>query len=201
MSDKKDTYKTRVTLLAKIRDQHDDSAWEDFVFYYEKFIYVICRRMNLNHHDTEEVVQKVLLLSWNKLPEFVYDDNKKFRGWLCQMTMYKVKDFLKAARRYENKVDNLAVYKNIENKLSTLPDIEKIAEQEWETYIASMALMNIKDNFSTKVMDVFQQLLRGQSPSRVANEMGIPANTVSVYKKRVSAKLRDEIKRLNYELG
>ena len=66
MSDsEQENYHTRETLLEKIRNQHDDKSWEDFVFYYKHFIYIICRRMNLAHHDAEEVVQKVLVKVWN----------------------------------------------------------------------------------------------------------------------------------------
>ena len=73
---------TRVTLLMRVKNQHDDKSWEDFVFYYKKkFIYIICRKMGLNHHDGEEVVQKVLLKLWDKLPEFEYDQGSRFRGW------------------------------------------------------------------------------------------------------------------------
>ena len=201
MCNEKDIYKTRATLLEKIRDKHDDEAWEEFVYYYEKFIYVICRSMNLNHHDTEEVVQKVLLLSWNKLPEFKYDGKKKFRGWLCQMTKYTVKDFYKSVKCYNNKKNNIAINNESQNIISSLPEIEKIAEKEWETYIASLAFMNIKTNFSDKVINIFEKLLEGGTPSSIAKEMQIPPNTISVYKKRVSATLRDEIKRLKYELG
>ena len=92
-------YKTRETLLEKIKNKHDEASWEDFVFYYRNFIYILCRRMNVNHHDSEEIVQKVLLISWNKLPEFEYDKKQNFRGWLCQVTKNCVKDFFRFVNR------------------------------------------------------------------------------------------------------
>ena len=73
-------WNTRVTLLEKIRDRHDETSWEDFVYYYKQYIYVVVRGMNLNHHDAEEIVQMVLLKVWDKLPEFNYDSEKgRFR--------------------------------------------------------------------------------------------------------------------------
>lgn len=200
MSDEEDNYRTRQTLLEKIKNKHDDESWEDFVFYYRKFIYIICRRMNLNHHDSEETVQKVLLISWKKLPEFVYNDRKNFRGWLCQLTKNCVKDLYRVVHRHNNKLEK-AAEAEITKDFNSLPDIEQIAEEEWTTYIASMALMNIKDKFSDKVLETFQKLKNGVSSTDVSEEMGIPRNTVNVYKKRVIAKLRQEIRRLNYELG
>ena len=200
MDNQGDIYRTRETLLEKIRNKHDDESWEDFVYYYRKFIYIICRRMNLNHHDTEEIVQKVLLISWNKLPDFVYDDKKNFRGWLCHLTKNCVRDFYRVISRHNTKIEKAAAAES-HNEITALPDIEQIAEEEWTTYIASMALMNIKDKFSDKVIEVFKKLKNGESPAAVSEEMDIPRNTIAVYKKRVIAKLREEIKRLNHELG
>ncbi len=42
---------TRETLLIRVKNQHDENSWEDFVFYYKKFIYIICRKMGLNHSN------------------------------------------------------------------------------------------------------------------------------------------------------
>lgn len=200
--DDDDTYKTRETLLDKLKNKHDEESWEDFVFYYRGFIYVVCRRMHLNHHDAEEIVQKVLLASWDTLPEFQYDKRHNFRGWLCQVTKNHIKNFFRTVSRQNSKVEN-AAKDSAAQYLSniSLPDIEKIAEEEWNTYVASMALLNIRDEFSDSVIDVFLKLSEGATISGIAEEMSLPPNTISVYKKRVTAKLRREIRRLNHELG
>ncbi len=69
-------WKTRESLLEKVKDQTDEQSWEDFVYYYSPFIYSVIRGMNISHHDAEEIVQMVLLKSWNKLPEFEYNRGK-----------------------------------------------------------------------------------------------------------------------------
>ncbi len=196
-----ENYTTRQTLLMRLKNQHDESSWEDFVFYYKGFIYIICRRMNLNHHDSEEIVQKVLLISWKKLPEFNYDDKKTFRGWLCNLTKMCVKDFYRAVKSHANKIENAARNEELSEDNEQLSDLDKVAEEEWRNYIANMALMNIKDKFAENVMEIFQKLTKGQSPVDISLEMNIPTNTIAVYKKRVIAKLRLEIERLNFELG
>ena len=81
MSKKTTFCRTRLTLLEKIRDQHDNDAWADFSFYYRKYIYNITRRMGLNHHDAEEVVQTVIIKSWNKLPEFQWEQYIPELAW------------------------------------------------------------------------------------------------------------------------
>jgi RNA polymerase sigma factor (sigma-70 family) len=199
MDNDNNIYKTRETLLAKIKSKHDDASWEDFVFYYKDFIYIVCRRLNLSHHDSEEIVQKVLLFLWGALPEFEYDKKQKFRGWLFQVTKNTVRDFYKHIKRQNTKVENAS--KSSLQESSSMPDIDEIAEKEWKAYIANMALDNIKDKFSETVIEVFRMLSQGKSRSCVAEEMDLPPNTVSVYKKRVTAMMHKEIRRLNVELG
>ena len=118
------------------------------------------------------------------------------------MTKNCVKDFFRFVNRQNTKVEK-ASQDGQTNPLHnvSIPDIEKIAEEEWNTYLASMALMNIKDKFSEKVIDVFLKLSEGSSIASVGEELDLPPNTVSVYKKRVTATLCKEIRRLNHELG
>ena len=40
-------YNTRQTLLAKIKNNHDESSWADFTYYYQQYIYNIVRKMNM----------------------------------------------------------------------------------------------------------------------------------------------------------
>lgn len=197
--DKKDVLKTRQTLLEKIRDKYDENSWEDFVYYYKNFIYMLCRRMKLSHHDSEEVVQKVLIVIWNKLPEFKYDKNQKFKGWLYRVTRNNVRDFYKKIFRHNAKIDNAA--KAFLNEEENFSKFDEVAEEEWKSYIASMALDNIRDKYADNVIEVFIRLSEGGTPASVAQEMNLPPNTVSVYKKRVTAQLCREIRRLNHELG
>ncbi len=199
MSDK--SYRTRQTLLEKIKDKHDEDSWQDFVFYYDRFIYTICRKMNLNHHDAEEVVQKVLLISWNKMPKFKYDSSKQFRGWICNLTGLCVKDFYRSVKRYNDRVENLSEHYEPDSFIGDISDVNSIIEDEWKTYIVSMAMLNIKDKFSENVINVFEELSQGKSPKEISRTMNIPYNTVIVYRKRFAEKLSEEVKRLKHELG
>ena len=40
MNSDNDSFRTRATLLQKIKDRQDDDSWEDFVYYYKNFIYI-----------------------------------------------------------------------------------------------------------------------------------------------------------------
>lgn len=193
-------YQTRMTLLEKLRDKHDDGAWADFAYYYRGYIYNIVRRMNLDHHDAEEVVQLVLIKSWDKLPDFEYDPNKgRFRGWLCRITGNAVKNYFRDVKNRFVELNEETAPPDMQQ--ISLPDIERIAEEEWEEYIPKLAWKNIEKNFDTNVRRTFTMFTEGKVAKEIAEELGIAESSVYVYKKRIQDKLRPEIKRLRNELG
>ena len=196
-------WNTRQTLLEKIRDKHDENSWEDFVFYYKQYIYVVVRSMNLTHHDAEEIVQMVLLKVWEKLPDFQYDREKgRFRGWLCRVTGNIVKNFLRSRKSQINRVEKLKQQEEINylNSVS-LPEIEKIASREWETYIANIAWKNIENSFNDHVKECFLLMSDDIPVPDIAVKLGISESSVYVYKKRVLDRLFAEINRLERDLG
>ena len=61
-----ESFNTRQTLIAKIRNQHDDRSWEEFVYFYERYIFVVVNKMGVSYQECEDLVQKVLLVLWGK---------------------------------------------------------------------------------------------------------------------------------------
>ena len=192
-------YKTRMTLLAKLRDQHDDAAWTDFVYYYRKYVYNIARRMQLGHDAAEEVVQIVMIQSWKKLPDFQYDPSKgRFRGWLCRVTGNAVKNYYRDNQKRFVELDPDSTFSD---ELVTMPEIQRIAEEEWREYLPKLAWKNIQKHFDDNVKRVFNMLQDGKSIADIATKAGIAESSVYVYRKRIQDRLRAEIIRLEKELG
>lgn len=193
---------TRVTLLQKLSDRHDEDAWRDFVAYYRGFIYGLIRRMGLSHSDADEVVQLVLLKSWDKLPDFRYDPSRgKFRGWLGRVTGNAVKNYLRdCTGRYVALENENGITINEKEFLSSESEIDRLAEEEWREYLPKLAWKNIAGDFGDNVKQVYQLMLAGKTPEEIAVEVGIAVSSVYVYKKRIQDKLSVEIRRLEREL-
>ncbi len=188
-----------MTLLEKLRDKHDDAAWTDFVYYYRKYIYNIARRMQLGHDAAEEVVQIVMIQSWNKLPEFQYDPSKgRFRGWLCRVTGNAVKNYY---RDNVNRFTELDPDSSFSDELVTQPEVEKIAEEEWKEYLPKLAWKNVQKHFDDNIKKVWEMLKKGREVADIAKDLKIAESSVYVYRKRIQDKLREEIKRLECDLG
>jgi RNA polymerase sigma factor (sigma-70 family) len=195
-------FQTRQTLLAKIKDNHDEQSWEDFTFYYQQFIYNIVRRMKMGHHDAEDLVQTIMLKLWNKMPEFEYKPGKgAFRGWLCRITQNETKNYLRKKNKHfdkNNEENNRSIPSS--QYATKLPEIEEISRKEWQVYVTNLAWTNIKSAFNQNVQDAFVLIYSDKSTKEVAEELNLETNTVNVYKQRVRKRMVQEIKRLRREL-
>ena len=158
--------------------------------------------MNLDHHDAEDILQRVLLKLWEKLPEFEYSSKKgTFRSFLCTIIRNMAIDLLKKKSRMMNDAEGdvkIQLQKYI-NQVS-LPEIEQIADREWKLFLANTAWSNVEKDLTDKVRDTYLMLLKGTSMDEVSETLGIQKNTVYVYKLRVVEKIQKEIKRLERDL-
>ena len=97
-------------------------------------------------------------------------------------------------------IDESALNRSLE--ACALPaDVENTAEEEWQNFITSKAWENIRHDFSEKMQQSFTMLFQGETRQAIAAKLKIPANTVSVYKKRIQQRMLVEIRRLDRELG
>ncbi len=200
--DDKSAWRTRESLLQRVKNKSDEKSWEEFVHYYRPFIYNVVRGMNLRHHDAEEIVQTVLIKAWNKLSEFEYDRGRgRFRGWLCQVTGNSVRDFIRKKKASIERAAAMDADDHRDFRPMELPEIERIAEREWKSYISRLAWDNISKTFKPHVAEAFLMSIRNVAKVEIVKKLGIAESSVYVYKSRVQKKLRSEIIRLNRMLG
>ncbi len=191
---------TRRSLLIRVKDQSDEKAWSEFAFYYRKYIYNIVRKMGLPHHDAEEVVQLVLMKSWNVLPAFEYQPERgRFRGWLCKVAGNAVKNFLRAQGKPSVPLDAID-WDEDEAATAVRPEIEQFAQKEWESYLPELAWKTVSKEFEPQVLKAFKLFAEGIEAAAIAQQLGIAESSVYVYKKRVQDRLAKEVARLEKEL-
>ena len=196
-----DPYNTRATLIQRVQNQQDEQSWAEFVEIYRRYIYAIIRSMNISEHDTEDILQQVLINLWNSLPKMDYQKIKRFRSWLSTVTKNCVTDFIRKRTREANRLekaakDNTLIYL----KTIRLPEIDSIAEREWEIHLTNLALNNIEPLFSGKAVAAFRLTLQGRSVEEIATELDLKENSVYRLKNRVKERLIQEIVHLRTEL-
>lgn len=193
-------FSTRQTLIVNIRNQHNDAAWEDFVFYYRAWIFTVVLRLNVAKADADDVVQRVLLTLWKKLPEFEYQPERcKFRSWMSNVIRKEVLQYFRTRGRYQRRLEK-AGEQEIDNGVE-LPDIYSIAEDEWKSHVSSLAWQNIKDDFQGKAAQCFLLFSEGKSVEEICEQLEIKANSAYKLRSRVVDRLCKEIRRLDDELS
>lgn len=192
--------KTRQTLIFKIKNSsHSDYYWEVFCSSYKGYIYAIIRNMGASHHDCEELVQDVLIKAWKSLPEFEYDPEKgKFRWWLTRIVKNTVYDYMDKEKRRRERLKGVQIQ---HRSLLSEPEIDKIAKEEWETFVVKKAWENIKGSFKPEILKIFAELSNGESIPVIAKAYNLEENTIHVYKKRVQKRLYREVAKIEYELN
>ena len=194
--------KTRQTLIARIRDQQDDRSWNEFVSLYQRYIHAVILKLNTPHHDADDLVQRVLLVLWKKLPEFEYRPSQcKFRTWMNNITRKEVQFYFRSRMRYDRKINKAQETASILEDQESLPDIEAISEREWKLHISNLAWEKIQSTFTGKALECFELYKQGVDFDEIATRLEITKKSAQVLKNRVVDKLCIEIRHLDDELG
>ena len=194
-------YNTQQTLLEKLIHSSDERSWDEFVNYYDGYIYVVIRKFNVDSQTAEDLLQEVLLKIWKSLPKYEYRKNEcTFRTWLCLVIKSTVSNHFRkrSTKNQSNTVshDDFSTWVSISE-----PELNEIAELEWKSYISNMAWDNIIGEFAPRTIEIFEYSLDEENNALTAEKFQITEASVRVYKSRVKKVLLREISRLNEELG
>ena len=182
---------TSLSLLQHLRRADDHAAWNRFVDLYTPLLYYWARKTGLQNADAADLVQEVLQLLVKKLPEFDYDREKSFRGWLRTVTMNKWRESKRKKR--------LAVAAGG----SQLPepavpeDAEAFWEIEYRQMLAARALEIMRSEFEPATWQAcWETVVVGRPAAQVASQLGVTANAVYLARSRVLRRLRLELEGL-----
>jgi RNA polymerase sigma factor (sigma-70 family) len=196
-----DKYLTRQTLIMRACNQDDERAWEEFVEFYQRFIYHILHKMNISLNDFEDLVQVVLLQLWKGLSTYRAEESK-FRTWLSRVTRNTVLSYLDKMQRQAKRQEQMGDLQEALHHLNSYSqaELEKMIESEWQAYVTTMALDNIKPLFSGMAIEAFLLNQKGKSGDEIAVVLDLKKESVYVLVSRVKSKFVDEMRRLISEL-
>ncbi len=196
-----DPYSTRATLIQRVQNQRDNDSWEEFVRVYRRYIYAIIRSMGISEHDSDDILQQVLLNLWNGLPKMEYERITRFRSWLAVVTKNCVTDFIRKRCRDASRLEKAGQDETLTYLDSIrLPEIDAIAEREWEIHLTNLALENIEPLFTGKAVEAFRMSLQGMEVDEISRALELKGNSVYRLKNRVKERLIQEIRHLRDQL-
>jgi RNA polymerase sigma-70 factor (ECF subfamily) len=180
---------TSATLLQRLLDHGDDTAWTRLTQLYAPLI-----RANLGRHlpqeaDVDDLVQQVFTVVLEKLPEFRHNGRPgAFRAWLRGICVNRVRMFWRT--RPATVPDPEAALRQLEDPDSAL---SRQWDREHDEFVLRRALHLIEGEFKPTTWQAFRRLaLDNAEPEAVAAELGLSVNAVFIARSRVLRRLRDE---------
>jgi RNA polymerase sigma-70 factor (ECF subfamily) len=175
---------TSPSLLARFRQSADADAWERLVRLYTPLLLFWARKLGLPEADAADLVQDVLVVLVQKLPEFQYQPGRSFRGWLRTVLMNKWRD--RPRRQAPGPLDSAAQPEAASE--DTLDD------REYRLFVLGQALRIMATDFEPATWQAcWETVVMGRPAAEVAAELGLTVNAVYLARSRVLARLRQDL--------
>lgn len=183
---------TRATLLHRLRDLDDHDAWIQFDRLYGELILRYCRRRGLALTDAEDVRQIVLVSLARALPGFTYDRARgRFRGYLGRTVRNAI---FRYNTRPNRTLEQLVPWEEALDPPAP-GEHDEAWEREWALHHLRAAMAALRDRHDPASLEIFDALLKGETPAEIAEARGITAAAVYKVKQRLRDRLREQIDR------
>jgi RNA polymerase sigma-70 factor (ECF subfamily) len=183
---------TRASLLLRLRDPRDGTAWTEFVDLYTPLVYGYLRKHGLQDADAADLSQEVLSAVAAAVGRLEYDPARgAFRNWLFTVVRRKLSNWRAAqASRTWGSGDSA-----LHQRLATHPAPEVLEAQwqaEWEQGVADWACEQVRRDVSEATWQAFwQTAVEGQPGKQVAAALGLTLAAVYHARSRVLARLKE----------
>jgi RNA polymerase sigma-70 factor (ECF subfamily) len=171
---------TSASLLLRIRDPHDNKAWDTFVGVYSPLVRRYCQLKGFQAADADDVTQEVLTTVVRTIASFEYSRERgRFRGWLGTVTTRAMASFRTRTRRAGPE----------------LPlEIDPAWDRGFAEHVLAVALDRVRSEFEPETWSAFDATwIRRERPADVATRLGIALHAVYVNKSRVLKRLEAEV--------
>ncbi|MFN6304180.1 MAG: RNA polymerase sigma factor [Planctomycetota bacterium] len=188
---------TRASLLVKLRDHQDTTAWQDFTDLYTPVMRKTALRMGLQTADVENVVQEVLLAVSQSIDQWLENPNRgSFRGWLSRIAKNKTLDLLtRKATRPEDCPDRQ--WESIAQAKSSIASCWDL-EYRWELF--ARAAKQVRESVAKATWDAFWlSTIENRPVADVARQLNVREGMVYLSRCRVLDRIRKLVKQWESE--
>jgi RNA polymerase sigma factor (sigma-70 family) len=185
---------TQQSLLLRLRDAEDADAWSDFARLYSPAILAFARRKGLQDADAADLAQEVLQSVARSMPDFVLDG--RFRSWLFTLVQRRLYDWRRKQQRQEQGSGRTSVLEQLQEQPA--PDDEADWNRELQQQTFTVAAAKIRDGFSEATWQAFWlTAVKGRTGQEAAQALGLSVAAVYLAKRRVMAKLKEQVELLS----
>jgi len=197
---------TRATLIHRLKDWQDQPSWQEFFDTYWKLIHGVAIKAGLTEAEAQDVVQETMISAARHLPTFQYDPGiGSFKAWLLNMTRWRIIDHVRKRKRQhlnlaaEDTAAGTGAINHVVDPASQ--NLDALWDAEWEKNLLAAALAKIKRQVDPQKYQIFDFYVNKEWPSeKVAKTFGVPVEQVYLIKHRITAMIKDEVKRIEIEI-
>jgi len=179
---------TSISLLQRLRQPGDHEAWRRFVQLYSPLLYYWARGVRLPAADAADLVQEVLLVVVEQMPQFTYNPDRSFRGWLRTIALNKWRE---RCRRHATApaVDDEGL-----DGAASRDMADALADSEYRHWLVRQALEIMQAEFEpTTWKACWESVVSDRPAAEVAAELNVRIEVVYGAKSRVLRRLREEL--------
>ncbi len=193
-------YRTRGSLLLRLKDRDDEISWREFYTIYGRMIFGYALHFNLSHAEAEDIVQEVVIKVFRQILSFDYSPEQgRFRGWLKTVTKHVVIDFIRRRERRKNTSIQYREHAEVLLEEQEFDDNE-IWRKEREKALLEVALQRVHERIGEGCRKVFKLfVVERHSAGEVGARLDMEPNAVYACKHRMLKYIREEIRILERE--
>jgi RNA polymerase sigma-70 factor (ECF subfamily) len=185
---------TRLSLIARLKDRADESAWTEFVEVYRPVIYRLACRRGLQHADAEDLAQQVLAAVARAVHRWQPDENRgRFRTWLHRIARNLIINRLTRSAPDRASGDEAVQEVLAQQEAPEGPDSE-LLRVESRREVFQWAARHIREEFQPDTWLAFwRTAVEGQGVEEVAEGLGKNPGAVYAARGRVMRRLREKV--------
>lgn len=198
---------TRASLIARLKNWQDRSAWQEFFDTYWKLIYGVARS-KLTDAEAQDVVLETMASVARHMPDFNYQTARgSFKAWLLNKTRWLITDHLRkrewliADHPASSTTDtDTGLHEKIAD--TQQQSVAEVFEVEWQRNLLDAAIASVRRRLDPQKYQIFDFYVNKEwPPGKVAAKFDVSIHQVYTAKTRVTRMLKSEVKRLESEQG
>ncbi len=182
---------TQASLLSRVRDPQNQSAWREFEAKYRDLLLCYAERRGLQPADAEDVRQQVMVNLSRYLRDFKYDPARgRFRSYLGRMVRNGVAQIMTRRKIGEVALDT-SVKAAVPGKDEA--EVDELWEDEWMKHHYRTAMIAIRQRVEPQTAAIFERFVAGDSAEQIAQAFDISNQAVQKIKQRMRDRMKEQI--------
>jgi len=149
---------TSLSLLDRVTNTADSESWDRLVELYVPLMRRWLSQYEVQHSDTDDLIQEVLAVVVQELPQFNHNQQTgAFRNWLRKILVFRLQNLWRS-RKYEPQAKGTS---SLLEQLHQLEDDGSEVSRFWnadhDQHVVSQLMELVRPRFQTKTWEAFRR--------------------------------------------